>query len=76
VAQYRLADGATDWSDIRGWYVEAGIEDLPDSLVWITATGLRRALLEAAVVGPGESPDLSSGSPPASPGDSLLSPVP
>ena len=76
VEQYRLSDGATDWSDIRGWYVEAGIDDLPDSLVWITATGLRRALLESAVLGPGESPDLSSESPPASPDASQLTPVP
>jgi hypothetical protein len=76
VAQYRLTDGATDWSDIRGWFVEPGIDDQPDSLVWITATGLRRALLESAVLGPGESPDLSSESPPASPAASQPSPVP
>jgi hypothetical protein len=76
IEQYRLTDGATDWSDIRGWYVEAGIDDQPDSLVWITATGLRRALLESAVVGPGESPALSSESPPASPDASTLSPAP
>ncbi len=68
IEQYRLTDGATDWSDIRGWYVEAGIDDGPDALVWITAQGLRRALLEAAVSGPVESPDLSPGASPADSG--------
>ena len=56
VEQYRLVGGGTEWSDIRGWYVEPGLDDQPDVLVWLTSNGLRRALLEAAVVGPGESP--------------------
>lgn len=54
--QYRLAGGAPDWRDVRGWYVEPGVDDGPDAVVWITSNGLRRALLEAAIVGPGASP--------------------
>ena len=46
VAQYRLAGGATGWSDFRGWYVEAGPDQEPDALIWITAKGLNRVLLQ------------------------------
>jgi len=62
--QYRLAGGATDWADARGWYVEPGIADAPDTLVWITSTAIRRALLEPATSPPGatESAGPSSGS--------------
>ncbi len=56
IEQYRLVGGGTEWSDIRGWYVEPGVDDQPDILIWLTSNGLRRAVLEAAVVGPGESP--------------------
>ena len=59
IEQYRLLDGATDWEDIRGWYIEPGVDDQPDALVWLTANGLRRALLEAAVIEPGESAEPS-----------------
>ncbi len=44
--QYRLAGASKDWVDVRGWYVEPGIADAPDAVVWITATGLHRAVLE------------------------------
>jgi hypothetical protein len=62
--QYRLADGSTAWDDARGWYVEPGIADAPDAIVWITATGLHRAVLESAtsVLAPSASPG-GSGSP-------------
>jgi hypothetical protein len=46
IGQYRLADGAKDWSDLRGFYVEAGIDAEPDALMWIDKTGLHRALLQ------------------------------
>jgi hypothetical protein len=66
--QYRLLDGPSDWEDIRGWYVEPGVDDQPDALVWLTANGLHRALLEAAVIEPGESVQPSpAGSSDASP---------
>ena len=57
VAQYRLAAGATDWSDIRGWYVEAGIDAEPDTLVWLGKAGINRAILQpTGVTQPSGSP--------------------
>ncbi len=46
VAQYRLAGGATGWSDFRGWYIEPGLDQEPDVLIWISAKGLNRVLLQ------------------------------
>lgn len=52
--QYRLAAGADDWAaEARGWYVEPGIADAPDTVVWITAVSVRRAVLEPATSMPG-----------------------
>ena len=53
VEQYRLAGGSKVWGDVRGWYMEPGIADAPDTVVWITATGLYRAVLEPATSAPG-----------------------
>ena len=53
VEQYRLAGGSKAWADVRGWYMEPGIADAPDTVVWITATGLYRAVLEPATSAPG-----------------------
>ena len=53
VEQYRLAGGARDWADARGWYVEPGIADAPDTIVWITASAVRRAVLEPVTSAPG-----------------------
>ena len=66
--QYRLAGGSKAWDDVRGWYVEPGIADAPDAVVWITATGLHRAVLESAtsVLAPSSSPGGSSSPVPAS----------
>ena len=61
-AQYRLADGATGWSDIRGMYVLPGASDQPDSLVWLSAGALHEVLLEAVIVVPTPSPG-GSGAP-------------
>ncbi len=60
--QYRLS-GDPSFVDIRGWYVEPGGGDLPDTLVWIDPTGLHRAVLEATAVAPGgsASPGASTG---------------
>jgi hypothetical protein len=63
VEQYRLARGAKGWADVRGWYVEPGIADAPDTLVWITSTSLQRAVLEPLTSEPG-----ASGSPSTVPG--------
>ena len=57
IEQYRLAGGADDWADARGWYVEPGIADTADTIVWLTAQGVRQAVLEpiASGLGPGAS---------------------
>jgi hypothetical protein len=57
IAQYRLAAGSTGWADLRGFYVEPGLEEEPDALVWISKTGLHRVLLQptGAVASPGPS---------------------
>jgi hypothetical protein len=55
VAQYRLAKGATGWNDMRGMYVDPGLEGEPDAIVWISAKGINRALLQPAVSAPSPS---------------------
>ena len=47
VAQYRLAGGAKDWTDLRALYVTPGVLDAPATLVWLDSDGLHQALLEA-----------------------------
>ena len=53
---------------MRGWYVEAGLEEAPDVLIWISATGLHRVLLQPINPNPGASP--SPGAASAAPGGS------
>ena len=65
IAQYRLGDG-DEWADFRGFYIEPGIEDEPDMVIWITKTGVHRAVLQA-VPAPGASPGATDGSGEASP---------
>ena len=55
VEQYRLSGGDKAWSDVRGWYVELGIADAADSIVWITTSGLYHAVLEPITSNPGTS---------------------
>jgi hypothetical protein len=68
VEQYRLGNESTAWTDLRAWYVEPGVGDQPDALVWITATAIHRTLLEPLTAGPSpsESPLPASGGPGAS----------
>ncbi|HET7181619.1 MAG TPA: hypothetical protein VFI15_05245 [Candidatus Limnocylindrales bacterium] len=54
VVQYRLAGGNTGWADFRGFYVEPGLDQEPDAIVWISKNGIGRALLQP--VGPLGSP--------------------
>jgi hypothetical protein len=61
VQQYRLAEG-DGWKDIRAMYVVPGVEDAPDTLVWLSANAVNQATLEAA---PEPEPS-ASGSPGAS----------
>jgi hypothetical protein len=46
-AQYRLAGGASDWSDLRAMYIVAGIEEAPATLVWLSKDGVHQAVLQA-----------------------------
>jgi hypothetical protein len=55
VAQYRLAGGAIGWGDLRGWYVEPGLDQEPDTIVWISAKGVQRAVLQPTSGLPGAS---------------------
>jgi hypothetical protein len=55
IGQYRLANAAKGWSDMRGFYVQPGIDGEPDTLVWLGPKGIQSALLEP-VGGPPASP--------------------
>ncbi len=71
VAQYRLAGGVADWSDLRAIYVVAGIEEAPATLVWLSKSGVHQAVLQAV---PDVAPRSSPSAPPSSP--SAASPEP
>jgi hypothetical protein len=47
VAQYRLAGGARDWSDLRAMYVIVGAGTEPPTLVWMNANGVYSSILTA-----------------------------
>ena len=67
VAQYRLADG-DGWKDLRSLYVIPGVEEAPDTVVWLSANAVNQAVLEAVPSGDGASPAPSgSAAPGASP---------
>jgi hypothetical protein len=61
LAQYRLADGADGWEDMRGFYVVPPGEDVdaPPQIVWISRNGVNRATLEAVTDEPTASPGAS-----------------
>ena len=65
VEQYRLAAQSQAWADLRGWYVEPGVADQPDSLIWITATAVHRTVLEPPTTGTEPSPGASASPTPA-----------
>jgi hypothetical protein len=65
LGQFRLeVDGKDGWTDLRGFYVDPGQGDEPDSIVWISKTGIHRSVLQPPTA-PGASPGPSEG---ASPG--------
>ncbi len=65
--QYRLASDEAGWGDLRGMYVVAGTDTVPDTLVWIDKNRLMSSLLEG-VKAPTASPSPGGGaSPSASP---------
>jgi hypothetical protein len=71
IGQFRLAGGDDGWADLRGWYVEPGIGGEPEAIVWISKTGVHRAILEAATVAPsGSGGPVETGAGTASPGAS------
>jgi hypothetical protein len=61
VQQYRLADG-DGWKDMRAMYVVPGVEDAPDTLIWLSSNAVNQAVLEPAP----EPEPAASGSPGAS----------
>jgi hypothetical protein len=63
--QYRLAVG-DGWKDLRAMYVVPGVEDAPDTLIWIGPDTVNQAILQPVPeAAPGASPG-ASGSPGAS----------
>jgi hypothetical protein len=48
LGQFRLGDSSQAWSDLRAWYIEPGVSDAPDAIVWIDGTTIHRTILEAA----------------------------
>ncbi len=62
-AQYRLAGGLPDWSDLRDMYVVAGGENQPATLVWLSSDGINQAPLAAV---PDASPTPSGSASPSS----------
>ena len=44
-AQYRLAGGQKDWSDLRAMYVINGAEGQPPTLVWMDRDGVNQSIL-------------------------------
>jgi hypothetical protein len=75
MGQYRLTGSAQGWSDLRGWYVEPGVAEVPDALVWINATGVHRSILEQATSAPA-SPGPSGGASPRPSAGASLAPAP
>jgi hypothetical protein len=66
IAQYRMVRGGTSWGDMRGWYVEPGLEQEPDAIVWIGKTGLHRVVLQPTGATPQPSPSAVPATPAAS----------
>jgi hypothetical protein len=72
VAQYRLAEG-DGWADLRSMYVVAGVEEAPDTLVWLASDAIHQAVLEPVTTDDGASP-APSGS--AAPGERATASTP
>jgi len=70
-SQFRLGGQSLDWAAIRDWYVEPAVGDGPDALVWLTTSGIRRAVLQAA---PGGVQPSSSGGSEAPSGEAGTAP--
>ncbi|MEX1171895.1 MAG: hypothetical protein WEG56_04710 [Chloroflexota bacterium] len=64
--QYRLAGGADGWKDLRAMYVIAGSEDVPATLVWLSADTVHQVTLVAVPDVPGAVAPTPSADPGAS----------
>jgi hypothetical protein len=53
IQQFRLAKASQAWANMLGWYVEPGVSDAPDALVWIDGSVVHRTILEATTSGGG-----------------------
>jgi hypothetical protein len=74
-AQYRLAGGLKDWSDLRAMYIVPGTDELPATLFWLSRDGIHESSLVAVpdlAPGPSASP---SSSPAASPAKATPKPT-
>ena len=71
LAQYRLAGGVKDWSDLRGMYIIAGIEQAPSTMVWLAKDGVHQAVLEAV---PDVPPEVAPSTGPSGSGAGSASP--
>jgi hypothetical protein len=73
--QFRLAEG-DGWKDLRAMYVIEGVEEQPDTLVWLSSDAVNQAVLQPAPGSPGASA-APSGSPSAgASGSPVASPAP
>jgi len=60
-AQYRVAGGRKDWTDLRAMYVVPGTEDQPPTLVYMSGNTVSQATLVAVPdAAPGASPGTSA----------------
>ena len=62
-AQYRLAGGLKDWSDMRAMYIVIGANEEPSTLVWLSRDGINQATLVAV---PDSAPSQSASPAPSS----------
>jgi hypothetical protein len=46
-AQYRLAGGAQDWSDLRAMYIVSGAEGEPSTVTWMSRDAVHQTVLVA-----------------------------
>jgi hypothetical protein len=68
--QYRLAEG-DGWKDLRAMYVIPGVEDAPDTLIWLSADTVNQAVLQAL-----PEPDPSASGSPGASGSPSIAPSP
>jgi hypothetical protein len=66
-AQYRLAGGRSDWTDLRAMYIVPGTEDEPATLYWLSSDSINQASLVPVpdtLAGPSAAPSTAPSSGP------------